>query len=246
MPTLADQRAQLAQLFDLRHPADATSAYYALFHDPSRSSLWLHHDENGKLDGYAGLFRTGIDLFRPLLTMHCPTPEIAAHLIAEACIVGRPYLYFANQEQLALTGGSLDILSTRTLHLYQLDLAQFRTEINVLVRTATAPNGTPRAYIESNGVRAEAGVNWQTQHFGEVYVEVDPPARGKGWGRSVVMAVCSVLLASGRTPLYLVEPQNDASIALAESAGFQFTRERFVFAETTYRGHPSQHRTDLS
>jgi predicted GNAT family acetyltransferase len=53
-----------------------------------------------------------------------------------------------------------------------------------------------------------------------------------------VLRLAQELLASGRTPLYVVADDNDASIALAESAGFRDTGAREIMLEGTLRPRP--------
>ncbi|PJF37083.1 MAG: hypothetical protein CUN49_02000 [Candidatus Thermofonsia Clade 1 bacterium] len=237
--SLREQRSRLSALLDVTNPVDAPTAYYALDHDPKRSTLALRTDASGAPIGFVGRFQTGIDLFRPLVVMKCRQAEVAADLMAEVLTVGRQYLFFSNLNQLPLVGGSLQISSERILSIYALDLARFKPEINVLVRLKTAPNGTPIAEISNSGYRAVAGVNWQSSGFAEIYVYVDPEVRGRGWGRSVAMACTAQVRASGRVPLYLVEPSNHESVKLAESIGYRDTGARQIFAEAVYLGHPA-------
>ncbi|MFQ3535059.1 MAG: GNAT family N-acetyltransferase [Aggregatilineales bacterium] len=243
--SLREQRARLSGLLDVTSPVDAPTAYYALDHDPKRSTLALRIDADGSPIGFVGRFQTGIDLFRPLVVMQCRHLEIAADLLAEVLTSGRQYLFFSNLNQLALVGGSMQLSHERILSIYALDLTRFKPEINVLVRLKTAPNGTPIAEISSGGYRAVAGVNWQSSGFAEIYVHVDPEVRGRGWGRSVVMACTERVRASGRIPLYLVEPSNAESVKLAESIGYRDTGARQIFAEALYLGHPGRKAAQL-
>jgi predicted GNAT family acetyltransferase len=107
-----------------------------------------------------------------------------------------------------------------------------------MVVNKTAPDGTPRAEIHSGGLQAVAGVNWQSPGFAELYVHTEAEARQRGWGRSVAAACIERILGSGRIPLYLVEPGNEASVSLAQSLGFYSTGARQVFADAVYSGHP--------
>jgi hypothetical protein len=241
MATLQDQRKLIIPLLDTSSPADAPTAYYALYHNPARSALFVRADATGTV-GFVGRFQTGVDLFRPLIAMRCWNPEMAADLLAEALVIGRPYVLFSNLNQLSMTGGSLQISNERILLIYALDSTRFKPEINVLVTLKTAPDGTPRAEIQSNEVRAVAGANWQSPGFVELYVHVDPEARQKGWGRSVAIACAERVLVGGRLPIYLVEPGNEASIRLAESIGFRDTGARQIFADAVYLGHPGKER----
>ncbi len=241
MPSLGEQRASIAALFDLHSPADAPTAYYALYHDPARSVLSVRPGE-----GFVGRFQTGIDLFRPVVCMRCWRPEPAADLLAEALIPGRPYLFFANLSQLALIGGSLTLSHERVLSIYTLDPARFKPQINVLVTSKTAPDGTPRCEIAAGGPgrqnapQAVSGLNWQSPGFAELYVQTEPEARQRGWGRSVAAALTERILQSGRIPIYLVEPDNEASVRLATGLGYLDTGSRQLIADAVYQGHPGR------
>jgi hypothetical protein len=239
MPTLREQRALIGPLLNTTSPADAPTAYYALYHDPNRSSLFVRTDAGGQAVGFVGRFQTGVDLFRPVIVMRCKTPEIAADLLDEALTVGRPYIFFSDASQLPLVGGSLQIGNERILAIYALDRARFTPVINVLVVTKTAPDGTPRAEIHSGGLQAAAGINWQSPGFAEIYVHTEAEARQRGWGRSVVAACTDLVLAGGRLPIYLVEPSNEPSVQLAVSLGYVDTGAQMVIADVVYRGHPT-------
>jgi ribosomal protein S18 acetylase RimI-like enzyme len=192
-------------------------------------------DEQGVAQGFVGRFQTGQDLFRPLVTMRCRTAGAARELLKLALAPGRPYIFFANLNQLSLAAEGLRLENERIFSIYRLEVTCFQPVINVLVQHKTAANGAPRCEIRSGEVAAVAGVNWQSPSFAEIYVETDPAVRERGWGRSVVTALCERLLRDGRFPLYLVEPRNEASCALAESVGFVDTGSRQVYADATYQ-----------
>ncbi len=233
-----EQRTLVRRLLDDSSAADAPTAYYALFHDPARSTLFTTQDSAGQVVGFSGRFQTGIDLFRPLVTLICQRAEIAADLLAQALVPEHPYILFTGLSQYPLVGGNFEIDNHRILHIYRLDVRRFQPVINVLVRQEKAPGGTPRGVIESNGLRAVAGVNWQSPAFAELYVHTDPAVRQRGWGESVASAVTQAILAGGRIPLYLVESDNEPSRALAEKLGYVDTGARQVYADVVYLGHP--------
>ncbi len=236
--SIHEQRTLVRRLLDDSSAADAPTAYYALFHDPARSTLFTAQDSAGQVVGFAGRFQTGIDLFRPLVTLICQGAEIAADLLAQALAPEHPYILFTGLSQYPLVGGNFEIDNHRILHIYRLDVRRFQPVINVLVRKEKTPGGTPRGVIESNGLRAVAGVNWQSPAFAELYVHTDPAVRQRGWGESVVSAVTQAVLAGGRIPLYLVESDNEPSRALAEKLGYVDTGARQVYADVVYLGHP--------
>src|SRR5262249_5467247 len=153
------------------------------YHDAKRSTLFVRDGDDGTPTGYVGRFQTGIDLFRPLVNLRCWQAEVAADLLAQALTVGRPYLLFANLNQLNMVGGSLGIDNQRILLTYVLDASRFKPVINVMAVEKKAPDGTPRVEIHSGGLQAVAGLNWQSPKFAEIYVHTEPEARQRGWGR---------------------------------------------------------------
>ena len=236
-----EHRKQARLMLDVSSAADAPTAYYTLFHPPERSALFTRTDERtGRMLGFVGRFQTGIDLFRPLVTMACRDAGTAADLLAEALASGRPYILFANISQLPLLSGSMQINDERLLMIYQLDVRRFDPILNVLVQCRTVAGGLPRCEINSGGQQALAGVNWQSPAFAEIYVQVDPGARLRGWGQSVTSAITQAVLDGGRIPIYLVESDNEASVMLAEKLGYVDTGARQIYADVVYLGHPSR------
>ncbi len=237
--TLHEQRQLIQRLIEDNSIVDAPTAYYALYYDPNRSQIAVSLRTSGRPQGFAGRFQTGQDLFRPLVTLRCNTAEVAADLLAQLLIVGRPYLFFVNARQFSYLGGSVEVHSQRLLHIYYLDSRYFRPTINVLVRELLSPDGLPRYEINNGEHRAVAGLNWQSPGFAEVYVQVDPPVRKRGWGQAVVTACTEYVVRSGRQPLYLVEPENEDSLRLAGAVGYVDSGARQIYAEGTYLGHPA-------
>ncbi len=240
MSAIFEQRKHIRRLFDPDRAADAPTAYYALFHNPNKSVLTVQQDPHARAIGFAGEFRTGIDLFRPLVTLRAPSPEVAADLLERVLTVNRAYILFASADQIAYTGGSLHVENERRLNILELDRALFEPEINVMVKQRTGPDGLPSFIIESNGYKAVAGINWQSPSFAEIFVHTDAAVRQKGWGLSVTIALTQHILATGRTPLYLVEPDNDPSLRLAEKIGYIDTGAQQALADVVYLGHPGK------
>lgn len=247
MSGLQDKRRAIRHLLRERDPADAMAAYYALYHPDDRTTLVVSPLADGQhADGYVALSRTGIDLFRPLVTMRLPTDrnpsatEAAAALLRQALGPGQPVIISAPDRYLPLLQALCHIQSHERLRLYALDGRQFEPVINVLVTRAEGPGGLPRFTIRSSQlgteeVAATASLNWQSPNFAEIAVSTRPQFRRQGWGRSVVAALCQHVLASGRTPLYVVAEENAASIQLAETVGFADTGAREAFLQASLR-----------
>ena len=236
---VVEARRKIHDLVDDSNPVESPTAYYAFFHPADRSTLFTYQNEAGQTQGFVGRFQTGADLFRPLVTLKCTRASIAADLLAKALIVGRPYILFANLNQLPLVGGSLRVENERILRIYTADPARFKSVMNVMVETKITPDGLPRCVINANNApMAVAGVNWKSPGFAEIYVHTEPQARQRGWGRAVVSALTEKLLKDGIRPVYLVENGNEPSRELIEGLGYFDTGSRHVYADTVYLGHP--------
>ena len=213
-------------------PADALAAYYGLYAPVGTRTVYTLQDPQGEPEGFLVRARTGLDLFRPVVSFRARTEGAAARLIAEGVPAGRPVILAIPD---TLGSWAYKHLQTRDAELhriYRLDRADHQRLINVLATTGRDPNGAPRSEVRSGDhLGAVAGVNWQTPRFAEIYVYTDPAVRGRGWGKSVVSIVSGLVLESGRIPLYVVAESNDYSIRLAEAVGFRDTGAREILAE---------------
>lgn len=227
--TLSAFRARLerARLLALSDPGAALAVYYALHHDPGRTRLWLYTGADGQITGLLAVCQTGFDLFRPTVVLRAADIEMAVALLGAALRAGRPY-YIVTTPTLAPAVGAALHLEQEALHwIYGFDPRRYQPEINVLVQPARTPDGSLKFVIRSQGqVAAEAGVNWRSPFFAELFVRTEPWARGRGWGRAVVAACAATLAQAGVQPLYTVAEENQAGRQLAESAGFVDTSAR--------------------
>jgi RimJ/RimL family protein N-acetyltransferase len=213
-------------------PADALASYYALWHDPRRSQLTLHQDAQGRTDGFITVSQTGVDLFRPLVTLRAPDEAVVAELLQAALAPNRPYHIVVPITRASAVREHLDVSKASLSCIYRLDPSRFQPVVNVLVQRVSSADGAPRFQIESQGqLVAMSGANWRSPAFAEVFVYVHPRGRGRGWGKSVVSACTSALLEERLRPLYMVEEDNRASIRIAEGLGYVDTGHREVTAE---------------
>ena len=82
-----EKRRAIRPLLSPSDPGDALTSYYALWHDPRRTSLVLHYDEKQRPDGFIAVCQTGADLFRPLVTFRAPDEATATTLLHTALAV---------------------------------------------------------------------------------------------------------------------------------------------------------------
>lgn len=226
---LAPQRARLKRerFLSLTEPGDALAVYYALYHDPGRTKLWLHFDSSDDIDGFVVVCQTGFSLFQPTVVLRALNIQVAGALLREALYPGRPYYVVTTPELGQVVPSVVHLERVEVNWIYRFDPRRYRPEINVLVQLAKAPDGSPRFIIRSRDQTAsEAGVNWRSPHFAEMYVWTEPWARGRGWGRSVLKACATTLVQAGVQPLHTVTEGNQASAGLAMSAGFLDTGAR--------------------
>jgi ribosomal protein S18 acetylase RimI-like enzyme len=243
---LAARRRAIRPLLNERIPADAAEVYYAFYHGGNKTQLILSPPSSAETtmsaNGYLAISRTGIDLFRPLLTMRLPEDhqEVAA-LFATALPPGANVFINAPAGYEPLLKAFFDVQTEQTLRLLRLDAGSFRPVINVLVVRTDTPDGLPRYVVRPTNpeagdeIGAWATVNWQSPHFADVAVGTRPAYRQRGWGRSVVSALSQHLLETGRLPLYEVEEHNSASQMLARNLGFKDTGHQRVFMEAVFR-----------
>jgi ribosomal protein S18 acetylase RimI-like enzyme len=240
--SLAAARSAIRPLLDQTAAADATAAYYAFHHPESRIQLFPYPEGATRAHGYLALARTGIDLFRPLLTLRLPAePQEAAEMIYAKLAPESPLFIQAPAAFGPLLSALFDIQREQQLLLFRLDPARFEPQVNVLVTRNDTPDGLPRFIVRptAGGVRgdvaASATLNWQSPRFADIAVYTNPQERGRGWGRTVVAALAHHLLQTGRTPLYHVEPSNEASLQLARRLGFVNTLSDQLWLEATLR-----------
>jgi len=250
---LEDKRQLARTLINERVPADALAAYYALYHPDNKTELFLMTGVNDQVKGYICLSRTGMDLFRPLMTMRLPAaargafdPQLAATLLYSALPSGTALILNTPSTYDPIISALFDIQSQQHLKLMALDSRRFEPIVNVLVTESESYNGLPRYLVRLNSgtgltdtgeIAASAGLNWQSPHFAEIYVHTKPAYRRRGFGRSVVAAVVRKVLADGKVPLYSVGVENEASITLAESVGFFDTGLVDILYEATLKPH---------
>lgn len=246
MMTLAEKRRAVRPLLHEHDPVDAISAYYAYYHDENRTNLVLYPPESKRARGYLCFSRTGIDLFRPLVTMRLPS-DLAevSELFHHAMAPGTDVIISAPAGYMPILKALFEIQKEERLIVYKLNSGRFEPIINVLVTREDSPDGRVGFVIRESSenrpraesqVVASAWLNWQSPRFAEISVRTQSAYRRRGLGRSVVSAAAQYILETGRTPLYVVSEQNQASIHLAESLGFANTGAKEVILEA--RLHP--------
>lgn len=241
---LSERRQAISHLLDEQAPEDAAAVYYAYHHPDEKTSLVLYPPGASRAEGYVAVSRTGIDLFRPLVTMRLPVddPVSSRELLDQVLPPGSGAIIYSPAAYLPLLQAFFDISSEEHLQLYVLDPGRFEPIINVLVVQSTTPDGLPRFVIRSQAqndqVVASAGLNWQTRHFADVSVHTSAGHRRQGWGQSVVAAMVQYVLDSGRTPLYVVAANNIASIELARRVGFRDSGHRRIILQAVRKQLP--------
>ncbi len=244
--SLIRKRQAIQALLDPHKPADGLASYYALHHSDRRTTLLVHRDQNGQADGFLALSRTGMDLFRPLLSLRAENENVAAELL-ESALPPEAAVIIAVPLALRPLVEAFFVVSSETVaSIYQLRPGTFRPIINVLVTRAPTPGGDPRFVVRGQSfdrgaqalgpALATAGVNWRSPDFADIYVKVEPQARGRDLGKSVVSALCTWLLEKGAVPLYTVAADNQASARLAASLGFTNTGSQAFLCDGLRRG----------
>jgi len=229
-------RQRVRPLLNFAAPADALYAYYALYHDPRRTRLYVHEDVAGHADGFVAVCQTGQRLFQPTVALRTADARAAVELLRQALVPGRPYYLITTPDLQDAVAEVVTIEKPEVNRVYRLDLSRFQPVINVLVVAEQALGGRPHFVVRSQGrVVAEAGMNWYSAHFAEVFVRTEPAARRRGLGRAVLNACTRWVIRSARQPLYIVNERNGPSLALAEAVGYVDTGAREFAGEGVRR-----------
>ena len=225
--TLATLRDRVRPLLNVSAAADALYVYYALYHDPKRTQLYVSEGAAGRPVGFVAVCQTGQRLFQPTVLLRTSDARAAVNLLRRALTPGRPYYAVTTPDLRQAVLSVLEIEQPERNHLYRLDLARIEPSINVLVVAEQGLGGLPRFIIRSQEeVAAEAGINWASPYFAELSVQTKPAARGRGWAAAVVAACSRWVIRSGRQALYVVNDQNAPSLAVAKATGYADTGVR--------------------
>ena len=241
--SLTHQRQAIAHLLDETNPADGMATYFAFHHADKRTILRPFPYSAIRAEGYVALCRTGMDLFRPFVTLRLPIDNMqsSTDIIYEAIDPGTAVILNAPAHYAPLLHALFDVQTEEHLSLYLLRPSSFQPIINVLVTQDKSANGLPRFAIrdrENDVIGASATLNWQTPNFAEIGVKTHPDYRRRGWGRSVVSAMANYLLENGRMPLYVVAQNNKASVQLAERIGFHDSGHREIILQAILHPRP--------
>ncbi len=216
------------------------AGYYALHHPADRVTLYTFHPTHAGITGFLALARTGLDLFRPLAVPFVASPRGLAALLRAALKPNRPVVLHLPLEQRAWAEEVVDLSDMQAAEVLRLDLREFQPVINVLVVETRSPGGWPRYEIRSGDtVYVAAGLNWKGPTFAEVYLDVDPSVRGRGFGKSVLAAIAGRLLGESLIALYRVADEDFAGRAEAEALGFRPTGLRVLTAQAALK-HPEE------
>lgn len=238
--SLATKRQAIRPLLDEKSPADAMAVYYAFHHGADRTTMIVERDVDKTL-GYAALSRTGIDLFRPLITTRLPIHnlDLSAHILQQALPPQAEAFIVCPIQYDPLVRAVYDVKVEQKLHLYTYPSGLPDPIINIFV-TRDDDKDSPRFVLNKNinGRRttvSSAGVNWISPFFGEIAVRTSSEYRRRGYARSVVSALTRHLIEGGRRPIYAVHETNYASIELAKRVGFRDSGYRQLMYEVRGR-----------
>jgi hypothetical protein len=235
--SLVETRRAIKHLLYDKSPADAAAVYYAFHHPDEKTHLFSYPPDAKRASGYVCLSRTGLDLFRPLVTMRLPESGEkhgydfgeATEMLFQAMPPGAEVIISAPISYRPLISVLFEVEKEQQLKLLALDRDRFQPIINVFVIRMQSFDGLPRFVIKQGpdgktgfgeDIVASAGLNWQSIRFAEIYVHTSAPQRQQGFGQSVVAACVQDIVGNGQKPLYMVVSDNESSIQLAESVGF--------------------------
>jgi hypothetical protein len=229
-------RLKVRSLLHFSDAADALYVYYAFYHDPDRTALYVQESDAGRADGFAAVCQTGQRLFQPTVVLRAEKARVAIELLRQALVPGRPYTLITTPGLRDRVTKVVDVERFETNRVYKLDLPRLRPMVNVLVAAEEGVGGRPRFVIRSQEeVAAEAGINWYSPHFAEVFVRATSVARERGWDQAVLMASTTWAIRSARQPVYIAGEGDELAVKLAEETGYVDTGAREFVVEGVYR-----------
>lgn len=238
---LNTQRQMIRRLLNEQSPADAEASYFAFYHADLRTRLFVYPPTIPQSSGYVAVSQTGMDLFRPYVTLRLPPKDIdgGVSLMYQALQPGTAVILHCPATDYPLIQMLFEIQSEESLQTWVLNPQNLPPFINVLVTQEQTANGLPRFVIRQQGiVVASAGINWQSPHYAEIAVYAHPDYRRQGLGKSVVEVLVREIVCNGRSAIYKVADNNTASIQLAQSLGFQDTHYRSTLIQATLKPKP--------
>jgi hypothetical protein len=233
---LDDKRLKIRSLLSLSAPADALYAYYAFYHDPKRTELTVHEDDEGRADGFVAVCQTAQRLFQPTVVLRTARARVAVELLRDALTPGRPYYLITTLDLQEAAAEVVEIEDLEINRVYEVDLGRFEYQVNVLVVADEGIEGRPRFVIRAQEETvAEAGVTWLSPHFAGVYIRATSPARERSFGQSVLGACTRWVIRSGRHPLVIVGAQDTFTTTLVEAVGYRDAGARELAGDVVCR-----------
>ncbi len=230
---LRQKRARLRRFAAETNPQQAIAAHYALHYPESKVNLHLH-SINDEVDGFLVSARTGFDLFRPFVATYATNENSLRRLLQARLSPSQEVFIHAPADLGHIVFGEMRVADPTLLRMYRLEPSRFEHKVNILTVGRRTERGFPFFEIRNNDMSlAQAGVNWRSPSFAEVYVNVHRQAQGRGYGFSVLNALVSELLQKSIIPYYVVDDNNTPSIKLAEKVGFTDTDARFLAGYAT-------------
>ena len=221
MAEVDKKRLSVRSMLSLSAPADALYAYYAFYHDPERTEIYIHEDGQGYADGFLAVCQTAQRLFQPTVVLRTAKADVGVGLLEEALDRGRPYYLITTPDLRQPVSRVVDMTEPQVSRIYEIDLARFERQVNVLVVAEEGLEGRPRFLVRSGDeIVAEAGVAWMSPQFAAVHAEATPLARDRGLGEAVLAACTRWVVRSGRHPLVIVGTRDEHGTRLAEQVGY--------------------------
>lgn len=215
---IEEVRRGVRGMVDERDVAQARSIYYALDHAPARTRLSLLRGDDGRALGFVAACVTGMNPFQPVVVFQAEDELQADLLFADGLGAGMGYLFMAEAKWAGFLENRLNAKAAFS-RIFVLEPGRLQPVVNVFTRTNRGADGSPQATIAAQGrTVARAGVNWQGTRFAELYAILDPAARGREWGRSVLSAVAQAVQSRGARPLLYVPQDGPDAAELADAA----------------------------
>ncbi|MBI3272994.1 MAG: GNAT family N-acetyltransferase [Planctomycetes bacterium] len=204
-------------------PRDALACYY-LFDCPESEVVV---DADGRGRAFLVKSPNPFDAQRPVVIVRATDGERVERLVRESLEGDQEFVFVVTPDVAGPLRRALAVRVETTSAIFSVTRRSFRPH-PAAETPVCMEDGQMLKYCVRNGgdLLSSAGVLWESSRFAELFVFTETASRGKGYGRAVASACTANCLERGRTPLYIPEESDEATISVCRSLGYRSTGDR--------------------
>jgi len=196
---------------------------YHLLYDSRHKQAKVHYRTRGEEWGLLLVTHNQTDPSAPLVIAHGSRP-LVRELMARALRPGKRYLFIVPSALKAVLKAQTHSAEYgATCLLYSCSTTTALPEQAAVVRFQGKNGCCGYRVLMGDLIVSEARINWQTDCFAEMGVYTKRDFRGRGFAKAALHHLTSEILALGLRPLYVVNRNNLASIAVCAAVGYRLS-----------------------